>query len=326
MLELIDPGLLATIQDTGRPDAAPQGVPRSGACDPLALAAANLLLGDDPTLPAVELTGGMPVLAALDDQVVAVTGADLGLRLDGGAWVRPGSSVLMRAGATLRATTEPRAGCRTYLALPGGVDVPHVLGSASTSIAGGFGGLHGRHLQPGDVIGARDAGRRTGAGHTWPGPGPASGVPGGAGPIPILVTDGPHRGSLEDVPASVLATEWLVGSDNDRVGLRLVQAAGTTAATTHDRSLDSFALTWGAIQVPPDGAPIVLLPDGPTVGGYPVPLVVAGVDLPRVGQLRTGDRIRFHHADTTTARAALMTADRALDQARAALAVMRSVW
>ena len=72
MLEVIDPGLLATIQDAGRPDAAPLGVPRAGACDPLALAAANLLLGDDPTLPALELTGGLPALAALEDCVLAV--------------------------------------------------------------------------------------------------------------------------------------------------------------------------------------------------------------------------------------------------------------
>ena len=194
--------------------------------DPLALAAANLLLGGDPTLPALELTGGSPALAALEDCVVAVTGADLGLRLDDGSWLRPGTSVLVRAGTTVRATTEPRAGFRTYLAVPGGVEVPRVLGSASTSLVGGFGGLDGRRLEAGDVLRAGDASRRTGAGHVWPGPGPSSGVTGESGPWPSRVTDGPHLGSLEGVAAAMLATEWVVGGASDRVGLRLVHAAG----------------------------------------------------------------------------------------------------
>ncbi|MET0771874.1 MAG: biotin-dependent carboxyltransferase family protein, partial [Candidatus Limnocylindrales bacterium] len=270
--------------------------------------------------------GGLPVVAAVEDCVVAVTGADIALRLgEDGPWLRPGTSVLVRGGTTLRATVEPRSGCRTYLAVPGGVDVPRVLGSASTSLPGGFGGIDGRRLQPGDVLRAGHAGRRTGAGHAWPGPGPSSGVTGESGPVPITVTDGPHRGSLEEVAAAILATDWAVDAASDRVGLRMVHAAGT-ADTAHDRSYDSFALAWGAIEVPPDGAPIVLLPDGPTVGGYPVPLVVARVDLPRLGQLRPGDHVRFRHVEPSRARADLAAADAALGRARAALAVMRSVW
>jgi allophanate hydrolase subunit 2 len=135
-----------------------------------------------------------------------------------------------------------------------------------------------------------------------------------------------------------LATEWLVSPDSDRTGLRLESPASATAtardtavrahhrSTAHDRSYDSFALTWGAIEAPPGGAPIVLLPDGPTVGGYPVPLVVTRVDLPRLGQLRPGDRIRFHHVSLPDARADLLAAESALAQARTNLAVQRSVW
>ncbi len=132
MLEIIDPGSLATVQDMGRPGAAALGVPRAGACDPLALAAANLLLGDEPGLPAIELTGGSPELVAHEDTILAVTGADIGLRMGvDGAWIRPGTSVLLRAGTVVRATTAPRAGLRTYLALPGGIDVPSVRGAGS---------------------------------------------------------------------------------------------------------------------------------------------------------------------------------------------------
>jgi antagonist of KipI len=149
-----------------------------------------------------------------------------------------------------------------------------------------------------------------------------AGDPGGA---VIRVTDGPHREALEGITAGLLASAWLVSSDSDRIGLRLQLPAGATA-TAHGLSFDSFALAWGAIEVPPDGAPIVLLPDGPTVGGYPVPLVVARVDLPRLGQLRPGDRIRFHHVSLPDARADLLAAESALAQARANLTVQRSVW
>ncbi len=332
MLEIVDPGLLATVQDTGRPDAAPLGVPRAGACDPLALAAANLLLGNDPASPAIELTGGLPALAAHQDLVLAVAGADPALRLgDTGPWIRPGTSVGVRAGTTIRATAAARAGIRTYVALPGGVAVPRLLGSASTCLPGGFGGLEGRPLRAGDVVSSGDDARRIGAGHAWPGPGPSSGVPGDPGATVIRVTDGPYRDALEDIAAALLATEWLVSAESDRIGLRLQPpAGGTTAAhghaTARDRSYDSFALAWGAIEVPPDGAPIVLLPDGPTVGGYPVPLVVTRADLPTLGQLRPGDHIRFHLVSLQDARADLLAAESALTQARTSLTVQRSVW
>jgi antagonist of KipI len=327
MLEVIDPGLLATIQDAGRPDASPLGVPRAGACDPLALAAANLLLGDQPDAPVVELTGGQPAFAVIDDLVLAVTGADLGLRSDDdGWWVRPGTSVLLRAGTRLRATAAPRTGVRTYLAVPGGVDVPRVLGSASTCLVGAFGGMGGRRLVPGDIVRGADRGRRIGAGHAWPGPGAASGVVAEPDPITVRVTDGPHRAALDGVARATLATDWVVSAESDRVGLRLAHPSGSDGGSGDARTYDSFALRWGAIEVPPDGAPIVILPDGPTVGGYPVPLVVASVDLPRVGQLRPGDRVRFRHLARAEARAELLAADRALGHARASLAVARSVW
>jgi biotin-dependent carboxylase-like uncharacterized protein len=337
MLEVIEPGVLATIQDLGRPDAAPLGVPRSGACDPLALAAANLLLGDDPGAPTIELTGGLPELLAHQDTVVAVAGADVGLRMGtGGAWLRPGTSALLRAGTALRATRTPRIGLRTYLALPSGVAVPHVLGSASTSLVGGFGGLGGRPLQPGDVVRAVDDARRTGAGHAWPGPGPASGVGRESGAVVLTVTDGPHAIDRAGSPRGLTADEWEVADASDRVGVRLRRSTTAPfpplpvdralASMRPDRALESFALTWGAIEVPPDGDPIIVMPDGPTVGGYPVPVVVTRVDLPRLGQLRPGDRVRLRHVAPSVARGRMLAAAAALDEARATLAVMRSVW
>ncbi len=134
VLEVVDPGQLATIQDAGRPGAADLGVPRAGACDPLALAAANLLLGNVPDAPVVELTLGMPELLVRADCVVALTGADMGIRVrPDGRWLRPGTSAVLRAGSRLVATAMPPHGCRACLALAGGVEAPRVLGSASTS-------------------------------------------------------------------------------------------------------------------------------------------------------------------------------------------------
>jgi antagonist of KipI len=328
MLEIIDPGSLATIQDLGRPDAAALGVPRAGACDSLGLAAANLLLRSELGLPAVELTGGLPALHAVEDTVVAMVGADIGFRIDGGGpWIRAGTSVFLRAGASMLATAAPTAGLRTYLALAGGIDVPRVLGSGSTSLAAGFGGLDGRPLRAGDVIRAVDVERRAGAGHAWPGPGPASGVERAAGAITLAVTDGPHTAELARASEAILAGTWQVADSADRTGIRLAPLdGGSPMPTTHEHPVDSFGLAWGAIEVPPDGAPIILLPDGPTVGGYPVPLVVATVDLPRLGQLRPGDRVRFRRLELPQAREAHLAAETALREARDALAVMRSVW
>jgi len=346
MLEIVDPGALATIQDRGRPDATALGVPRAGACDPRALAVANLLLGDDAGAPVIEFAGGLPSLHVREDTVIAVAGADLGFRMDAhGPWVRPGTSVMARAGTLISATRPPPWGVRACLALPGGVDVPRVLGSASTAIVGGFGGHLGRPLRQGDLVHAGDRGRLVGAGHAWPGPAPASGVVAAHGPIALAVTDGPHRDLIPHPVEALLGATWRVADEADRVGVRLAPAdgpAGSAAAheasgsatadgpagsaAAHERSLESFGLAWGAIEVPPDGRPIVLLPDGPTVGGYPVPLVVAGVDLPRLGQLRPGDLVRFRHLSAASARAELLAADEALERSRAALAVMRSVW
>ena len=154
MLRVIAPGLLSTVQDGGRPDAVPLGVPPGGACDPWGLAVANLLLGNGPDAPTVELTLLGPELAVLEDCVVALGGADLAASVpEDGRSLAVGASHFLRAGTTLRfgAATDG-AGIRGYLALAGGVDVPLVLGSASTYLAATIGGIDGRALAAGDLL------------------------------------------------------------------------------------------------------------------------------------------------------------------------------
>ncbi len=328
-LQVVDPGLLATIQDAGRPDAADLGVPRSGACDPLALIAANLLLGNDPTAPAIELTLGAPELLVLDDCVLALTGADLGIRIrPDGRWLLPGTSVLLRAGSHLIATTAPASGCRTYVALTGGVAVARILGSGSTMSQGGPSGIGGRPLQAGDRCLPAVAERRTGAGHRWPGPGASSGVAQDGAARVVRVVEGPHARSLGDaVVGALLGDGWMVGDASDRVGIRLGSAvADASRITRHDLDIPSFAMVWGGVELPPDGLPIVLLPDGPTVGGYPVPLVVISADRPIVGQLRPGDALRFRCIDIATAVGALRETDAAWQEAASRLQAAQAVW
>ncbi len=329
VLEVVDPGQLATIQDAGRPCAADLGVPHAGACDPLALAAANLLLGNDPDAPVVELTLGMTELLVRADCVVALAGADLGIRVrPDGRWLRPGTSVMLRAGSRLAATAMPPHGCRACLAVAGGVEAPRVLGSASTSPFGGFGGIGGRPLRAGDLIRPAASSRMTGAGHQWPGPGPSSGVPAGPEARRLRVTRGPHWRSLGDVAvAGILAGTWTVDVASDRVGIRLDRLASDAPLSGLPTvEVASFAMVWGALQLPPGGQPIVLLADGPTVGGYPVPFVVITADRPILGQLRAGDALRFSAVDHGEARAARIDAEAALAEAAAQLRVAHAVW
>ncbi|MDQ3448309.1 MAG: biotin-dependent carboxyltransferase family protein [Chloroflexota bacterium] len=285
MLEVIEGGLLSTVQDRGR-DAAPLGVSPGGACDRIALRALERLIEGSA---AIEMTLLGATFAVHEGCVVGVTGADLGGGIvEERRVVRPGTTTLLRAGTTLRFGTG-LDGARAYLSLSGGVDVPEVLGSRSTCLAGGFGGVKGRALRAGDILRAVEPGRLDLADREWPGA--VSGALPEPGVTPVRVVLGPHvaqvgAGALD----GLLGMDWSVDTRSDRMGLRL---QGAPISGSRDRELLSLPMVQGAVQLPPGGAPIVLLADHQTVGGYPVPLVVAWVDLPRVAQLRPGDRLRF---------------------------------
>ncbi len=154
ILDVIDGGLLTTVQDGGRPDWTHLGVPESGAADPWSLAVANLLAGNEPGAAALEITVIGPTLAVRVGGRLGLAGADLGARIDGRPLV-PGRSHRVEPGETITIPgADGPSGARCYLAVPGGIDVPDVLGSRSTCLAGGFGGLDGRPLRSGDRIAA----------------------------------------------------------------------------------------------------------------------------------------------------------------------------
>jgi biotin-dependent carboxylase-like uncharacterized protein len=319
VLEVIEPGLLSTVQDAGRPGYAHLGVPRSGACDPQALAVANLLLGAAPDAPALEITLSGPVLRALATGVVALAGADCQAHVpEQGLRLPPGRAYLLRAGTTL-AFGAAQGGARAYLALPGGIVAPRVLGSAATYLAGGFGGIEGRALRAGDALRAGRPGDLSAAGRVWPES--TFRAPGTA----VRVVAGPHLDHFAPGALDVLqAGDWEVASQSDRMGLRL-HGPRLWHARPERAEIVSQGAVWGAVQVPPDGQPIALLADHQTVGGYPILAVAIRADFPLLGQVAPGDRLRFALCSVEEAQAAYRAQQAAL-RAAAMRVVASDLW
>jgi len=269
MIEIVAPGPLATVQDLGREGYAALGVARSGAFDRGALRLANRLVGNPDDSAAIEVTlGGLSVRLA-EPATVAFTGAVCAGAPDWGAPVSLPAGTLIR----LRA---PARGLRSYLAVRGGVDVAPVLGSRSTDTLSGIGPAP---LRAGDVL-------RVGAA-TAPVVGAGAAEP--LRPDVLTLRFGPRDDWFTAAAKSaLLATEWTVRPESDRIGIRL---AGPELERARRDELPSEPTLPGAVQVPPDGRPIVFGPDAPVTGGYPVIAVVT--DLDPAAQLRPGDTARF---------------------------------
>ena len=302
MLEVIEAGLLTSVQDGGRQGAVGLGVPLGGACDAWALAVANTVLGNERAAAALEMTLLGATVRALADCTVGVGGAEMeGRVIETGAPVRSGSGTVLRRGQTLRFAAVAGEGARTYLALAGGVDVAEVLGSRSTCLVGGFGGLDGRPLRAGDVVGGRSS--ELAEPRAWP-----------AAPVllggELRVVRGPHLDRLLRATfEALIGGAWHVGGRGDRQGIVL---DGPLLDARPDPPLLSQGVVWGAIQLPPDGHPIALLADHQTVGGYPVPAVVISADRPLLGQLGPGDALRLVEVSQQEARRALLEREAAL--------------
>jgi antagonist of KipI len=288
VVEVLEPGLLTTVQDAGRFGHRRIGVSSAGPMDARAHAAANRAVGNPPGAAALECTVVGLSLAFRAPIRFAVAGADLGAvleRADLGAWLVPlGTGVLARPGNVLR-FTGARAGCRAYVALPGGIDVPHVLGSRSTDLASAFGGLAGRPLAASDRLGVC---RVTGGGASPrepPREPPAASVT-------LRAVLGPQADHFDArTLASFLAGPWRVSASSDRVGCRL---EGEPLRHAGPAEILSDGMVPGSIQVPPDGRPIVMMADGPTTGGYPKIATVVTADLPLLAQLVPGEgEVRF---------------------------------
>lgn len=321
MFEIIDGGLQTTVQDLGRPGHVHEGVPRSGAADGLSLAVANALAGNAAGDPALEITVGGLRLRALRPVTIGLGGADLGASIAAiraGAPVRflvPGTGHSLDEGDELAVQGRPAdgLGCRAYLAVPGGVDVPGVLGSRSTSLVGSFGGFDGRALRAGDVVSAATSALERPAARLpaeLPMPSPAQRIR-----VLAVARDEPGRSTTE----ALARRAWTIAGDSDRRGLRLLPASGASSsdwrggvpATIADRP--SEPVIPGTIQLTPSGQPMVLMPDAGTTGGYAVAAVVIAADVPILGQLAPWDEVRFRLVDLASACAAELDRRRLLE-------------
>jgi len=273
VIEVVEPGPLTTIQDMGRTGLASLGVPRSGAFDRAALSLANRLVGNPVDAAGLEVTYGGLVIVVRDAATVAITGAVC----PGADW---GTALSLDAGAALR-LGPPRSGLRSYVAIRGGVDVRAELGSRSTDVLSGLGPPA---LRTGDLLPVGTQPQAAIVGATAPAP--------SAGPGCVLrVVLGPRQEWFTpDSVAALTTARWTVRQDSNRIGIRL---DGPRLPRVRSGELPSEPTLPGALQVPPDGRPILLGPDAPVTGGYPVIAVVRDGDLDAAAQLRPGDVVTF---------------------------------
>ncbi len=326
--EVLQPGTQTTVQDwPGRLGHWDVGVPPSGPMDALAFRIANRLVGNPEECAALELTVTGPTLRFACAARVALTGAAMRAQLDG----RPVAywrAFDVHAGATLRIGAVDGAGQRAYLAVRGGIDVPDYMGSRSTFTLGRFGGHAGRALRNGDVlrIGGDPRGRLDAREMPEPRELPLALRPVYADAWDIAVLYGPHGAPDFFTPVDIetfFATDWQVHYNSSRTGVRLIGPRPNWArhdggeAGLHPSNIHDTAYAIGALDFTGD-MPVILGPDGPSLGGFVCPATIALVDQWKIGQLRPGDRVRFHAIDAAASGALLRAQDAAIRSLAAA--------
>jgi antagonist of KipI len=304
-IRVVRPGLLTTVQDAGRHGLQHLGLCPGGAMDEVALALANALVGNPPGEAALEITVIGPELHFEEDTLVAVCGAEFQGSFPHN---RP---VLVPAGSRYSVGRAVR-GARAYVAVAGGFDVEPVLGSRSTYLPGGFGGLEGRALRHGDVLPLQEQVVELSLERfkrlknvsmksvKWSAP-PLT-LP-DREPVLIHVVDGQHLASFDAVSQrAFLDAVWRVAPDSNRMGFRL---QGPPIARVADAGEGGEILSGptclGSVQVPAGGAPIALMADHQTTGGYPRIAEVASADVPRLAQLAPGGKVHFARCTLETA-------------------------
>ena len=282
-LTVLHPGLLTTVQDLGRYGYGDIGMPTAGVMDAYAARVANILLGNDENAAVLEITVLGPVLAFHQATAFVIAGADMQPCLNRqpiGMW----RIIHARTGDRL-SFAGLLSGCRAYLAVSGGVDVPLVMDSASTYLRGKIGGYEGRALRAGDQVNIGRVSELICQGLRLP----AGLLPGSD--APVRVVPGPQNDAFTQKGIDTfLGSEYVVTPDADRMGYRL---DGPAIEFQGDADIISDGMALGAVQVPAQGRPIIMLADHQTAGGYAKIAHVISVDIPVVAQKKTGDSLRF---------------------------------
>ena len=302
MIRVLDPGPQTTVQDAGRRGHMRYGIPPSGPVDHRSFVLANRLVGNPDGAAALEFTLMGPRLRAETPCSIAVTGADAPVTLND-APVPAWTTLALGAGDVVKIGAA-RGGVRGYVAVAGGIEVPPVLGSRATYLRGRMGGMHGRGLAREDLLpfGAAPTPRRRTV--------PPEARPQWGGEAVLRVVLGPQADRFTEAGiAAFLGSAYEVLPQSDRMGARL-NGARIAHARGHDIISDGIAL--GAVQVPGDGQPIVLLVDRQSTGGYTKIATVCSFDIARVGQAKPGQRLRFAAVNVAAAHRLLRESDAAL--------------
>ena len=297
ILKIIRPGPMTTVQDQGRYGFQDRGVPVSGAMDQAAYRLGNRLAGNAGKEASLEITVGGLAAEFLRDTWFAVTGAEREARLNN--QIGPTWAAHQASKGDVLSLDFGRKGARWYLAVAGGLNVPLVMGSRSTYLRGGFGGLEGRALRKGDVL---DSGLPMGPGFFSPLPPEL--IPNYSHEPILRVILGPQDDEItEEGLNAFLTAEYTVTQRCDRMGCLL---AGPPIKHKTGPDIISDATAFGSIQVPGSGQPIILMADRQTIGGYVKIATVATVDLPLIAQALPGNRVRFKAIGIEEAQALLV--------------------
>lgn len=335
MILVHKPGMLASVQDLGREGLRQLGICPGGALDALALRLANRLVGNPEGAAGLELTMGNAELRFESDTRIAYLGSDFDARLDDQP-LHPGWSVPVRAGQRLRFgganRTAGPAGLRTWLAVCGGIDVPPTMGSRSTDLKAGFGGLEGRALKKGDRLplgrSLLSEAQRTRRAFGVRGPDTCrdEGADAPAAPASddgatvLRVMAGPEAQQFTEASrAAFHAAAWRITPQSNRMGSRLEGPALRRKAAG---DMLSAGVVPGTVQVPPSGQPIILMGDAQTTGGYPRIAVVIRADLWKLAQAPLGGLLRLAEVDAATALEAWQAQKRYLASVDQGLAAM----
>ena len=309
-IEVLSAGAETTVQDVpGRLGYWPVGVPPSGPMDRLSFRLANRVVGNPESAPGLECTAVGPTLRFTTTRLVCVAGADMGPSVDGEAMAM-WTPFLVPAGAVLALGARRGAGMRAYIAVRGGLSVDRYLGSASTFTLGRFGGYEGRALVAGDCIALEDEPQES-ALSRQPSAVPACHIPMMSNAWTLAVLDGPHGApdffTDHDIE-QLYRCEWIVHHNSNRTGVRLLGPKPTFArpdggeAGLHPSNIHDTGYAVGTVDFTGD-MPILLGPDGPSLGGFVCPATVVSADLWKLGQLSPGDSVRFLPIDVETAAA-----------------------
>ena len=322
-MKILDGGLLSTVQDLGRFGFQAVGITPSGALDQISHRLANALVDNPENAATIETTLRGPIIRFTSDALVAVCGADLSATIDD-APVSHAHAIAVGAGAELRFGRRVQ-GTRGYVAVSGGVSTQEVMGSRSTYLRAAIGGLNGRALQKGDELPIGPASLRAraliadtladagGARCAVTARSIASGPISGPADEPVRFVRGPHFEMLSGADQhAFVSASFEISPRSDRMGYRL----GGPGLSAGSGELLSMGVTWGTVQLPPSGQPIILMADRQTTGGYPNIATVITADLPRVAQLKPGDSITLSEVDVDGAQQILRDQDRRIDEIR----------